>query len=187
MQELNREQIKLTDVDTKNEPIAVLIGADVCGKLLTGRRRELACGAVAIETLLGWTLMGKTNVQQEPRPDTALLVVSMITQEANITDLWKLDTLGITDLDVKKTEQVYQTEIKERFRQMIRINDEGRYEVLLPWKENHSRLVGNEKAASRRLESTTKKLRDQNLYDVYQKMFDEWISKGSSKKLTTKK
>lgn len=69
--------------------------------------------------------MGKTNVQQEPRPDTALLVVSMITQEANITDLWKLDTLGITDLDVKKTEQAYQMEIKERFRQMIRINDEG--------------------------------------------------------------
>lgn len=51
LQELQEEGIKLSNVDTKNEPIGVLIGADIIGKLLTGKRKEL--GAVALETLLG--------------------------------------------------------------------------------------------------------------------------------------
>lgn len=94
----------------------------------------------------------------------------MMIQEANIADLWKLDTLGITDFDAKKTEEVHQMEVKEHFRQTIRMNEEGRYEVLLPWKRNHPPLDGNEEAARRRLVSTTKKLQEENFYDVYQEV-----------------
>lgn len=43
LQEALLEGIRLTDVDTIDEPIVVLIGADIAGKLLTGKRIELKC------------------------------------------------------------------------------------------------------------------------------------------------
>lgn len=132
LQELQENGINLTDVDNEDKSVAVLIGADVAGKLLTGRRKELKCGAVALETLLGWTLIGKTNIQATRGEDSILMIVTMFTQEADIAKLWELDTLGIMDPTLKKKKDILQTEIKERFRQTIRVNEEERYEVALP-------------------------------------------------------
>jgi len=87
LQELRRESIRLTDVNHANEPVVLLIGADIAGKLLTGKWRELKCGAVALETLIGWTLMGKTNIQSTRKEDSALMIVSMFAQEASVADL----------------------------------------------------------------------------------------------------
>ncbi|XP_024883586.1 uncharacterized protein LOC112462186 [Temnothorax curvispinosus] len=177
LQELQEQGIKLTDVDEKNEPIALLIGADVVGRLLTGRRRELKCGPVAMETLLGWTLMGKTSIQSKREKDTALMIISMFNQEANIADLWRLDTLGITDPALKKTKDEHQADVKENFLQTIKLDIDDRYEVLLPWK-GHLPLIDNWEAAERRLESTTKKLKSQGYYNSYQEVFDEWLAEG---------
>jgi len=125
------------------EPVVILIEADIAGKLLTGKRKVLKCGAVALETLIGWTLMGKTNVQSTRKEDSALMIVSMFAQEARITDLWRLDILGITDPVQKRTKDTLQAEVKERFRQIIRTDEEYRYKVSLPWKEDHPELADN--------------------------------------------
>ena len=53
------KDVILTDVGDTDESVQVLVGADVIGKLLTGRREVLSSGLVALETLLGYTLMGK--------------------------------------------------------------------------------------------------------------------------------
>lgn len=57
LQELRQKKISLTDCQQSDEPISLLIGADVIGKLLTGKIHDLYCGPTAIETRLGWTLM----------------------------------------------------------------------------------------------------------------------------------
>ena len=51
MSELRKKGIGVCLEEEK--PIEVLIGADVYGKLLSGRREILQCGLVAIETYLG--------------------------------------------------------------------------------------------------------------------------------------
>ncbi|KAF6207540.1 hypothetical protein GE061_015987 [Apolygus lucorum] len=53
--ELKQRGIQLSDQG--EGPVDVLIGADVAGKIWTGRRIVLKCGLVAMETVLGWTLM----------------------------------------------------------------------------------------------------------------------------------
>ncbi|XP_025997282.2 uncharacterized protein LOC113005669 [Solenopsis invicta] len=181
--ELQQDGIKLTDVNTGEEPIALLIDADIAGKLLTGKRKELKCGAVALETLLGWTLIGRIDIQPKQKENTTLLLVSMFTQEKNIADLWKLDTLGITDPVEQKTKDAHQEYVKENFRQTIKANTDGRYEVLLPWKEDHPSLVNNKNLAIKRLESTTKKLKAQELYNAYQEVFDDWLLEGIIEKV----
>ncbi|GFT84316.1 integrase catalytic domain-containing protein [Trichonephila clavipes] len=57
--ELKTKNIFLTDIQKNTGPIEVLLGADVASKLITGRREELKTGLVALETKLGWTLVGK--------------------------------------------------------------------------------------------------------------------------------
>ncbi|GFU44489.1 integrase catalytic domain-containing protein [Trichonephila clavipes] len=52
-------KIQLSGVGEESRSVQVLLGSDVIGKLMTGQRRILSCGHVAMETILGWTLSGK--------------------------------------------------------------------------------------------------------------------------------
>lgn len=90
---LNKNKVQICDIG-EEKPITLLIGADVAGKLFTGRILQLDDGMTTIETKLGWTLIGKDLIENN-KENTALMVVSMMTQEASISDLWRLDTLGI--------------------------------------------------------------------------------------------
>lgn len=57
--ELRKNGIILSDVGGISENIDVLIGANVAGKLLTGKKRDSKNGLILFETRLGWTVMGK--------------------------------------------------------------------------------------------------------------------------------
>ena len=93
MRDLN---IKLTDVDAKYNAVSIFLGADIAGKLLTGKRHVLHCGLVAIETYLGWTVM-KAIKEIEPRNDTVLFTRTLFANSQVVENLWSLDVLGIRD------------------------------------------------------------------------------------------
>ncbi|GFT17037.1 uncharacterized protein TNCV_4737821 [Trichonephila clavipes] len=80
-------KIQLSDVGEESRSIQVLLGSDVIGKLMSGQRRILSCGLVAMETILGWTLSGKL-------PDSE---ISSCNAMLDISQLWRLDSLGIQD------------------------------------------------------------------------------------------
>ncbi|UYV74695.1 hypothetical protein LAZ67_12000594 [Cordylochernes scorpioides] len=63
MHDLSAHDIELTDLH--RGPLEILIGADIAGKLLTGEHRRLPSGLVAVQTRLGWTLMGKIPATEE--------------------------------------------------------------------------------------------------------------------------
>jgi len=73
---LQANNITLTDIGYKDSPIDVLIGADVAGKLMTGKKFTLKNGLSAFETLLGWTLIGKIP-KESKRLDTVTTVTTM--------------------------------------------------------------------------------------------------------------
>ena len=54
--------------------------------------------------------------------------------------MWRLDVLGITDSIESITKEIHHAEIKISFQETTKIDNEGRYKVLLPWKENHPSL-----------------------------------------------
>ncbi|GFY22612.1 hypothetical protein TNCV_2178731 [Trichonephila clavipes] len=51
-------KIQLSDVGEESRSVQVLRGSDIIGKLMTGQRRILSCGLVAMETIFGLTLSG---------------------------------------------------------------------------------------------------------------------------------
>ncbi|XP_015124484.1 uncharacterized protein LOC107046388 [Diachasma alloeum] len=160
------------------QPISLLIGADVVGRLYTGGLHNLDSGITAVETRLGWTLLGKASQPQSEEADPALLTVSMFVQEANVNQLWDLDVLGITDAVQKISKEAHQQQVLMKFHDITRINAQGRYEVLLPWKENHPSLPDNRFLAEKGLDPTWTRLKAKNMVSDYEKIFYEWLEEG---------
>ena len=109
----------------------------------------------------------------------------MFIQEAEISDLWRLDVLGITDPIQSKSNEICQKEIHDRFRQSVIINENGRYEVRLPWKKSqpYPALPTNKEVAQKRLLSTTNRLKNQGLYQEYDQVLEEWLKEGIIEKV----
>ena len=179
LEELANEEIKLSDVCSKEKTASVLIGADVAGKLLTGRIHTLKSGLTAVETHLGWTLMGRVpTIKSQANLSSTVSAISMFVQGADIRDLWSLDTIGIRDPIEQRLKDEQEKAIKQALLNDVVMNAEGRYEVKLPWVENHPALSDNKRMAISRLQSTTKRLEADELYKVYDAVFDEWLAEG---------
>ncbi|GBO24217.1 hypothetical protein AVEN_72225-1 [Araneus ventricosus] len=81
--------------------IHMLLGADVIGDLLKGEEvKHLRGELVAVNTHLGWTVMGKLKVEKEKHSNVLL---SLYVSDNCIKDLWSLDVLGIKEPCEKKT------------------------------------------------------------------------------------
>ncbi|GFY61015.1 integrase catalytic domain-containing protein [Trichonephila inaurata madagascariensis] len=80
-----------------------LIGADVLGKLYTGNIKQLKSDLVLVETRAWGDINGKTDAGEST--DSTNSVMSLHVNDAKISDLWRLDTLGILDPGEKGTRQ----------------------------------------------------------------------------------
>lgn len=90
LEELQKENITLSDVGVGSSEIELLIGNNVSGRLLSGihRFKEYE-NFVAMNYSLGWTVMGQ--IPSETKTDTSLLVHTLFIKEADVSDLWRLD------------------------------------------------------------------------------------------------
>ncbi|BES96686.1 Retrotransposon protein [Nesidiocoris tenuis] len=172
MSELRDKGIEI--VDTQNEPVEILVGADIAGKLMTGRKEILSCGLIAFETLIGWTLMGKVKRENS----NFMTNFTMLNTNLSATELWRLDVLGIEDPVETKSKAEMAAAAQHQFNETTKILDDGRYEVELPWLEGHPPLPTNYEIAKSRLESTVKKLKLIDMVDDYENIFKEWMADG---------
>ncbi|KAF8772035.1 hypothetical protein HNY73_019382 [Argiope bruennichi] len=155
--ELEDNGIHLTDQEClpscSSSTIHLLIGADIAGKLMTGKILNLTCGLTATETLLGWTLMGRAPSSSD---SISMTVTNLLIKDCNISDLCKLEAIGITDpTESKKKTEMHQG-TSDYFRNTLTIDEEGRYEVALPWVLESSRLPDNRQMAEKQLSSVYK-------------------------------
>lgn len=173
---------ELTDYDIHvnddyNGPIEILIGADVAGKIITGGYKSLPCGLTAMETRLGWTIMGRIP-RISPEENGISVASCMLSTTRTITELWTLDSLGITDPSEKKAKEDLHERAREHFIETVQVDKDNRFVVHLPWLEDHPPLPDNFNLALKRLESTARKLKEENLYDDYNQVFEEWAKEG---------
>ncbi|UYV63904.1 hypothetical protein LAZ67_2005924 [Cordylochernes scorpioides] len=112
MQDLSAHDIELTDLH--RGPLEILIGADIAGKLLTGEHRRLPSGLVAVQTRLGWTLMGKIPATEEETSVSGLCTTSLLTSD--LENLWRLEAIGISDA---RQDDSIQKETEEYFARTI--------------------------------------------------------------------
>ena len=135
---------------------------------------DLGYNSDSVEILIG----APVKVPGIIKSDTELMITNMFVQEANVTDLWSFDILGIEDPMLRKNRAETDADTKRKFIDRVTINDEGRYEVELPWVDEHAPLPINREIAEKRLESTTNKLIKEGLWDEYDTILKEWTREG---------
>lgn len=170
--ELASRGIKLTDVGKDTPPIRVLLGADVLGSILTGRIEVLTSGVSAVETSLGWTILGLGRKRQVAN------LVALSLQNMELPKMWDLEVLGITDPVERKNKILLEEETLTHFKETLKVCDDQRYEVALPWLVGHPALYYMYDIAESRLRTATKRLLNENLFDTYDAVFKQWEAEG---------
>ena len=125
---------------------------------------------MAIETHVGWVVTGKMQSRQKVSSLTAL---TMFAQSEPVNKLWELDVLGIHDPQCKKGKEERERAEQTYFLDTVRVNEEGRYEVRLPWIEGHPPVPWNFNLAKRRLENTIRKLAGSTLRAEYEEVLED--------------
>ena len=159
--------------------VDVLIGADYYWSFFTGNiiKRD-PFGSVALETKLGWVLSGPAVCSTSTKSCTVNLSSTHVLkiESTEISDMkddlqkfWDLETLGIKEREAS---------VYDKFSSDIRFTGE-RYQVKLPFKDNHPVLPDSYSAASRRLTTTIKKLKDQpEILKQYDQVVSEQLPSG---------
>lgn len=107
IEEMASRGIYLTDVGMGSQRVELLIGADYAGCLFTGNLFEVASGLVAMETCLGWSVMGKPELVYAG-------VTSLFSQSSDFSESWRLETKEIADkFATEKSKERDEDEIEE--------------------------------------------------------------------------
>ncbi|GFX08950.1 DUF1758 domain-containing protein [Trichonephila clavipes] len=166
-------KIQLSDVGEESRSVQVLLGSDVIGKLMTGQRIILSCGLVAMEAILGRTLSGKVP-DREISSCNAMLVASLVVKEMDISSCGDWIPWGYKILQNKKTKEELHKASMEHFLRTVKVDEEERFLISLPWLDNHLPLPDHFNLAFKGLQVTTHKLKKENLFKEYGYVFKEW-------------
>ncbi|GFX30218.1 integrase catalytic domain-containing protein [Trichonephila clavipes] len=157
------------------------MGADIMGKLLTGKRKHLTSSLVTVETQLRCILMGKVPQINSERFNLAMTVTSLFIKGVDISDLWGIDVIGIKDPMEKISKNEIDLKTKEHFNETVKLNQDNHYEVC------HGLMIAplsaNFNFANKRLEMTTEILLSRNLYGKHENVFQEWLNEGIFKEV----
>ncbi|GFV76318.1 uncharacterized protein TNCV_4524811 [Trichonephila clavipes] len=119
----------------------MLLGADIIGNLLIGEAvKHLEGGLVAVNTHLGWTVMGKVKIEKEKYSNVLL---SLHVSENCIKYLLNLDVPRIKDPFEKKTRIELEEAATDHFARHATRDADGRYVVR---SLEHSKNLGNYEA-----------------------------------------
>ena len=158
------KNLDLSDISRNDRDIDLLIGADYYWCVVEGETKRCGTeGLVAINSKLGWLLSGPYEWNNQDSAAVNLATTHVLSIEFNeeqeeallsseIEKFWNLDTVGI-----KHNE----TSVYERIMDEVKFK-EGRYEVRLPFKEDHPLIEDQYASTLTRLKRLKTKLRGVN-------------------------
>jgi len=107
-----------------------------------------------------------------------MIALSLFAQSEPVNKLWELDVLGIQDPQSKRNKEERERSVRAYFLNNVRVNEEGQYEVRLPWTEGHPPVPRNFNLARRRLENTIRNLAGSMLRTEYEEVLDDLLKTG---------
>ncbi|GFS86036.1 DUF5641 domain-containing protein [Nephila pilipes] len=147
-----------TNIRKKDPPTERIKPNDLMtASALVSSENSADSGLTAIETKLGWTVIGKLNSNVK---NTMLTTSSLHVRNVSVKELWELDVLGITDpfLNENAKDNFDLTDFKNK----MKILPDGRFEVTLPWKCNTTNLPSNKELTWKRHLRMTNNLKNEN-------------------------
>ncbi|GFX89725.1 uncharacterized protein TNCV_3711571 [Trichonephila clavipes] len=125
LRELN---IEFSDSFSEDLEIDLLVGSNVLGRILMKKCCELDSGLSVVETKLGNTVIGMLDdVCHIDR--NVMTTLSMYVRNFKLTDLWNLESLGISNPTLEESKQNSYEDALNDFQQKLAILPNGRVHV----------------------------------------------------------
>ena len=107
-----------------------------------------------------------------------MCVLSMLVHSEKLSKLWELDVLGIRNPSGRKSNEEAKTAVQAYFLYKVKMNDDRRYEVRLPWIEGHPPVPRYFYLAKKRVENVLRKLEEKNFRAACYQVFRDWLEVG---------
>ncbi|UYV70945.1 hypothetical protein LAZ67_8001196, partial [Cordylochernes scorpioides] len=189
--ELASKKIQLSAFKAESDVVELLLGADINPKIATANMIRLSDDLIAQETLLGWVVQSKTEGKfPDKNPNqvhNSMLIISLMTQEIKVSDLWSLENIGVMDDRQADSKEETNQAIMDKFRTEKKQLESGRYEVHLPWIESAQKLKEDKSQAEKRLRKMTEDLKKRGFYHHYNNIFEEWEENGIIQRIQSDK
>ncbi|GBM40803.1 hypothetical protein AVEN_137310-1 [Araneus ventricosus] len=95
-------------------------------------------------------------------------------KKLDISQMWRLESLGIQDNSEHKTKEELHKASIEYFLRTVRVDEDERFLDSLPCLDDHLPLPHNFNLALKELQVTTRNLKSENLFKEYGEVFKEW-------------
>ena len=182
--------LKLADYSDSEDSIDVLIGSDYYWDFVTSEIVRGDFGPTAVNSKFGWLLSGPTEsvINQETTVTNLTIAGNSnslfdYTQDALVDTLkqfWETESIGI-----KEVSEI--TKSHDGFNEQVRFNGQ-RYEVPLPWRDNHPAISSDYELCVNRLKSLQRKLlKEPELIREYNQIIEEQLSKGIVERVAAEK
>ncbi|XP_047983961.1 uncharacterized protein LOC125224589 [Leguminivora glycinivorella] len=163
--------------DTLDTPVAidVLVGATIFPHLLLPHivKSEVDYMPPAIQTVLGYILMGSVPALQPPRKYTSACCTSVDSMDHLLKKFWELE-----EVSAPPAQSQDDFECEEYFRATTTRDASGRYIVALPFRDDVFKLGESHSAAKRRFLCLERKLESSSvLRAAYDDIIREYVSK----------
>ncbi|XP_054259448.1 uncharacterized protein LOC128984179 [Macrosteles quadrilineatus] len=165
-------------------PIDMLIGASLFPLLLTNENYSLGPNMPnMMGTHFGFVVMGNApcSTDSQPANTPSISLLSTVDNELHnsLQKFWKLE-----ELSVPSKISVEEQQCEDLFKATHSRDENGRYLVQLPFKENHPPLGSSKLIAERRFHSLERRFTlSPDLYKAYSDNINEHISQGHMVKL----
>ncbi|KAL3092962.1 hypothetical protein niasHS_004989 [Heterodera schachtii] len=160
-----RHDLKIRD-ETEKLPSGFTLSTSRVGRMISGYGQVQGSMDMSVQVTYAGALISALQCVSSGREADEEI-------EEQIKTFFGLNIIGLSD----NPEENGKEEVMRTFRKGLTFK-EGRYECGLPWNERIKDLPTNFQQARARLCGTVKKLRELNLVDEYQKIFNEWEKNG---------
>ncbi|GFW76546.1 DUF1758 domain-containing protein [Trichonephila clavipes] len=169
------KNLKLADLNFHiSKPIDVLLGAEIYADLLEGMPIFGPAGTLtAIPTKLGYILSGK--IYAPPLKES--IVNSSLNDQ--LSALWKLEEVPKTNAKIQISDPC-----EESFSKSVKRNNEGRYIVNLPFKENNTLGESKEKAVQLLYALENKFHKNKQFKDNFLNFMNEYLALGLMREIS---
>ncbi|GFV28629.1 DUF1758 domain-containing protein [Trichonephila clavipes] len=169
------KNLKLADPNFHiSKPIDVLLGAEIYADLLEGMPIFGPAGTpTAIPTKLGYILSGK--IYAPPLKES--IVNSSLNDQ--LSELWKLEEVPKTNAKIQIPDPC-----EESFSKSVKRNNEGRYIVNLPFKENNTLGESKEKAVQLLYALENKFHKNKQFKDNFLNFMNEYLALGHMREIS---
>jgi hypothetical protein len=139
---------------------------------IVGNHTVRGAGPTAVASKLGYLLSGPTHIKNSHIMNTMICKVLVDNRETerNLTDLWKLDSVGVCE------EKTYEADYASYRDNQLKLED-GKYTASLPWKEDHEALPTNYTISNRRTRAMVRRL-SPDIRKVYDNIINDQLSRG---------